>query len=42
MKWTRRDLLIGLGGLPILGAVWWAGAATSVGSRKKKFWNNST
>ena len=36
MKWTRRDLLIGLGGLPILGAVWWAGAATSVGSRKKR------
>jgi len=36
MKWTRRDLLIGLGGLPILGAVWWAGAASSVGSRKKR------
>lgn len=36
MKWTRRDLLIGLGGLPILGAVWWAGAATSVNSRKKR------
>ncbi|WP_422350592.1 Gfo/Idh/MocA family protein [Flagellimonas sp.] len=27
MDWTRRDLLKGLGGLPILGAVWWAGAA---------------
>src|SRR6056297_1586895 len=36
MKWTRRDLLIGLGGLPILGAVWWAGAATAVGSRNKR------
>lgn len=36
MKWTRRDLLLGLGGLPILGAVWWAGAATSVGSRNKR------
>ena len=36
MKWTRRDLLIGLGGLPILGAVWWAGAATTVGSRRKR------
>lgn len=36
MKWTRRDLLIGLGGLPILGAVWWAGAANAVGSRKKR------
>lgn len=36
MKWTRRDLLKGLGGLPILGAVWWAGAATSVGKRKER------
>ncbi|WP_431128665.1 Gfo/Idh/MocA family protein [Flagellimonas flava] len=27
MDWTRRNLLKGLGGLPILGAVWWAGAA---------------
>ena len=36
MKWTRRDLLIGLGGLPVLGAVWWAGAATAVGSRNKR------
>ncbi|RIV67598.1 Gfo/Idh/MocA family protein [Flagellimonas aequoris] len=36
MKWTRRDLLIGLGGLPILGAVWWAGAANTVGSRRKR------
>lgn len=36
MKWTRRDLLIGLGGLPVLGAVWWAGAATAVGSQKKR------
>ncbi|MEO2052778.1 MAG: Gfo/Idh/MocA family oxidoreductase [Allomuricauda sp.] len=36
MKWTRRDLLKGLGGLPILGAVWWAGAASSVGSRKER------
>ena len=35
MKWTRRDLLKGLGGLPILGAVWWAGAATAVNSRKE-------
>ena len=36
MKWTRRDLLKGLGGLPILGAVWWAGAATTVGKRKQR------
>ncbi|SDR07895.1 Gfo/Idh/MocA family protein [Flagellimonas zhangzhouensis] len=36
MKWTRRDLLIGLGGLPILGAVWWAGAAKVTGSRSSR------
>ena len=36
MKWTRRDLLKGLGGLPILGAVWWAGAASTVGRRKER------
>ncbi len=36
MKWTRRDLLKGLGGLPILGAVWWAGAASTVGKRKER------
>ena len=36
MKWTRRDLLKGLGGLPILGAVWWAGAASAVSKRKER------
>lgn len=36
MNWTRRDLLKGLGGLPILGAVWWAGAAKTVGQRKER------
>ena len=36
MKWTRRDLLKGLGGLPILGAVWWAGAASSAGNRRER------
>lgn len=36
MKWTRRDLLKGLGGLPILGAVWWAGAANTVGARRER------
>ncbi|MEM9647266.1 MAG: Gfo/Idh/MocA family oxidoreductase [Bacteroidota bacterium] len=36
MKWTRRDLLKGLGGLPILGAVWWAGAASVAYGRKKR------
>ncbi|MBS9462666.1 Gfo/Idh/MocA family oxidoreductase [Flagellimonas sp. 389] len=34
MKWSRRDLLKGLGGLPILGAVWWAGAANTVYNRR--------
>jgi predicted dehydrogenase len=36
MKWTRRELLKGLGGLPILGAVWWAGAANAVHNRKER------
>ncbi len=36
MKWTRRDLLKGLGGLPILGAVWWAGAANATGNRNER------
>lgn len=36
MKWTRRDLLKGLGGIPVLGAVWWAGAATTVGKRRER------
>lgn len=36
MKWTRRDVLKGLGGIPILGAVWWAGASNAVSKRRKK------
>ncbi|MFS4417983.1 Gfo/Idh/MocA family protein [Maribacter sp. 2307ULW6-5] len=36
MKWTRRDLIKGLGGLPILGAVWYAGAANTVGKARKR------
>lgn len=36
MKWTRRDALKGLGGIPILGAVWWAGAANAVSKRKER------
>lgn len=36
MNWTRRDLLKGLGGLPILGAVWWAGAASVINRKKKR------
>ncbi|MBT8210310.1 MAG: Gfo/Idh/MocA family oxidoreductase [Eudoraea sp.] len=35
MKWTRRDVLKGLGGIPILGAVWWAGASNA-GSKKRE------
>lgn len=36
MKWTRRDLLKGLGGLPILGAVWWAGAASAAYKKNER------
>lgn len=36
MKWTRRDVLKGLGGLPILGAVWWAGAAHTVNTNRER------
>ena len=36
MKWTRRDVLKGLGGLPIVGGIWWAGAATSLISNKER------
>ena len=36
MKWTRRDVLKGLGGIPILGAVWWAGASNSVSKKRKR------
>ena len=36
MSWTRREALLGLGGIPILGAVWWAGAAGTVGRKKER------
>ncbi len=36
MTWTRRDALKGLGGIPILGAVWWAGAASTVAKKKER------
>lgn len=36
MSWTRRDALKGLGGIPILGAVWWAGAANAVARKKQR------
>ena len=36
MKWTRRDVLKGLGGLPIVGGIWWAGAANSLINSKER------
>ena len=36
MKWTRRDIIKGLGGLPIAGAIWWAGASSSVQSSEER------
>ncbi len=36
MKWTRRDVLKGLGGLPILGTVWWAGTANALVKSKDR------
>lgn len=36
MKWTRRDLLKGLGGIPLLGTVWAAAGIESYKSREEK------
>ena len=36
MKWTRRDVLKGLGSLPIAGGIWWAGASNSLMSSKER------
>lgn len=37
-KWTRRDMLKGLGGIPLLGAVWFSGARlTSEAKQEKQF-----
>lgn len=36
MKWTRRDVIKGLGGLPIVGGIWWAGAANTLLYSKEK------
>jgi hypothetical protein len=36
MKWTRRDMLKGLAGLPLVGGIWWAAAANSVLSSQKR------
>ena len=29
-NWSRRDLLKGMVGMPIVGSVWWAGASKGV------------
>ncbi|NNG09689.1 MAG: gfo/Idh/MocA family oxidoreductase, partial [Arenibacter sp.] len=36
MKFTRRDALKGLGGIPLMGAVWWAGAANTVAKKEER------
>lgn len=36
MKWTRRDMIKGLAGLPIVGTIWWAGASKSIATTKKR------
>ncbi|MGB5314646.1 MAG: Gfo/Idh/MocA family oxidoreductase [Robiginitalea sp.] len=36
MSWTRREALLGLGSIPILGTVWWAGASGTVGKKKER------
>lgn len=36
MSWTRREALLGLGGIPILGAIWWAGARGTVSKRRER------
>ena len=36
MKWTRRDVLKGLGGIPILGSIWWAGTANALVKSKDR------
>lgn len=35
-SWSRRDILKGLGSIPIIGAVWYAGAKTAVGAKREK------
>ena len=36
MKWSRRDMLKGLAGLPIAGGIWWAGASSSLLRNEKR------
>jgi len=35
-KWSRRDMLRGLAGIPVLGAVWYAGARTTINAKKER------
>jgi predicted dehydrogenase len=35
-KWSRRDLLKGLGGLPLIGGIWFAGAKVTGNAKKEK------
>lgn len=35
-KWTRRDMLKGLGGIPLLGAVWYSGARLAGSAKREK------
>jgi predicted dehydrogenase len=35
-SWSRRDILKGLAGIPIIGGVWWAGAADAVSKKKER------
>ena len=36
MSWTRREALLALGSIPLFGAVWWAGAARTVGTKRER------
>ncbi|MEJ2162433.1 MAG: Gfo/Idh/MocA family oxidoreductase [Robiginitalea sp.] len=36
MSWTRREALLGLGSIPVLGAVWWAGAAGTTAKKRER------
>jgi predicted dehydrogenase len=35
-KWSRRDMLRGLAGIPILGTVWFAGAKSTVSAKEER------
>jgi predicted dehydrogenase len=35
-KWSRRDMLKGLAGIPIVGTIWWGGASSTVGKKRQR------